>query len=76
MTDKVIENNQAAVMGKIISGFTFSHEIFGEGFYMMDVEVARLSESYHPGYGIGAPDRRGCELRGGICEHLRTVPFV
>ena len=46
MTDKVIENNQAAVMGKIISGFTFSHEIFGEGFYMMDVEVARLSESY------------------------------
>lgn len=32
MTDKVIENNQAAVMGKIISGFTFSHEIFGEGF--------------------------------------------
>ena len=26
MTDKVIENNQAAVMGKIISGFTFSHE--------------------------------------------------
>ncbi len=46
MTDKVIENNQVTVMGKIISGFTFSHEIFGEGFYMMDVEVARLSESY------------------------------
>ena len=43
MTDKVIENNQAAVMGKIISGFTFSHEIFGEGFYLRDVEVARLS---------------------------------
>ena len=43
MTDKVIENNQAAVMGKIISGFTFSHEIFGEGFYMMDVEIAYRS---------------------------------
>ena len=39
MTDKVIENNQVTVMGKIISDFTFSHEIFGEGFYMVDVEV-------------------------------------
>ena len=46
MTDKVIENNQVVIMGKIVSGFAFSHEIFGEGFYMMDVEVARLSESY------------------------------
>ncbi len=33
-------------MGEVISEFTFSHEIFGEGFYMVDVEVARLSESY------------------------------
>ena len=33
-------------MGKIVSDFTFSHEIFGEGFYMVDVEVARLSDSY------------------------------
>ena len=32
-------------MGKVIGDFTFSHEIFGEGFYMLDVEVARLSES-------------------------------
>lgn len=32
-------------MGKIISGFTFSHEVFGEGFYMMDVSVQRLSDS-------------------------------
>ena len=32
MTDKVIENNQAAVMGKIISGFTFSHEISVKAF--------------------------------------------
>ena len=45
MTDKVIENNQVTVMGEIISGFTYSHEIFGEGFYMVDVEVARLSDS-------------------------------
>ena len=45
MTDKVIENNQVIIMGKVAGDFTFSHEIFGEGFYMLDVEVARLSES-------------------------------
>jgi len=46
MTDKVIENNQVTVMGEIVSGFTYSHEIFGEGFYMMNVRCKRLSESY------------------------------
>ena len=46
MTDKVIENNQVTIMGEVISEFTFSHEIFGEGFYMVGVGVARLSESY------------------------------
>jgi len=46
MTDKVIENNQVTVMGEIISDFTFSHEIFGEGFFMVDISVKRLSESY------------------------------
>lgn len=45
MTDKVIENNQVVIMGEIISDFTFSHEIFGEGFYMVDVRVERLSDS-------------------------------
>jgi len=45
MTDKVIENNQVVVMGTIVSDFTYSHEIFGEGFYMVDVEVERLSDS-------------------------------
>ena len=46
MTDKVMENNQVTVMGEIISQFTYSHEIFGEGFYMVDVKCKRLSESY------------------------------
>lgn len=32
-------------MGEIVSDFQFSHEIFGEGFYMIDVKVPRLSES-------------------------------
>ena len=46
MTDKVIENNQVTVMGEIVSDFSFSHEIFGEGFYLVDMKVKRLSESY------------------------------
>lgn len=46
MTDKVIENNQVTVMGEIVSAFSYSHEIFGEGFYMVDVKCKRLSESY------------------------------
>ena len=46
MTDKVIENNQVTIMGEIVSSFTYSHEIFGEGFYMVDVKVKRLSDSY------------------------------
>ena len=33
-------------MGEIVSNFTYSHEIFGEGFYMVDVKVQRLSESF------------------------------
>ncbi len=45
MTDKVIENNQVVIMGEIVSDFVFSHEIFGEGFYMVDVNVPRLSDS-------------------------------
>ncbi|MCC8136997.1 MAG: single-stranded DNA-binding protein [Clostridiales bacterium] len=45
MTDKIIENNQVSIMGKIISEFSFSHEVFGEGFYMVDISVQRLSDS-------------------------------
>ncbi|MCI8572653.1 MAG: single-stranded DNA-binding protein [Lachnospiraceae bacterium] len=45
MTDKVIENNQVVIMGEIVSDFVFSHEIFGEGFYIVDVNVPRLSDS-------------------------------
>lgn len=45
MSDKIIENNQVTIMGEVVSGFTFSHEVFGEGFYMVDVSVKRLSNS-------------------------------
>lgn len=42
--DKVIENNQVTVTGEVVSGFSFSHEVFGEGFYMFDLSVVRLSD--------------------------------
>ena len=45
MSDKIIENNQVTIMGEIVSPFLFSHEVFGEGFYMVEVEVKRLSNS-------------------------------
>lgn len=44
MSEKVIENNRVSVSGKIISGFTFSHEVFGEGFYIVNTEIKRLSD--------------------------------
>ena len=44
MSEKAIENNKVTVIGKVVSGFTFSHEVFGEGFYVVDLEVSRLSE--------------------------------
>ena len=44
MLDKVIENNRVSIVGEIVSEFKFSHEVFGEGFYIVDVSVDRLSE--------------------------------
>ena len=43
MADKVFENNQVSIVGEITSDFTFSHEVYGEGFYMVEVSVNRLS---------------------------------
>ena len=33
-------------MGEIASEFEFSHEVFGEGFYMLELLVKRLSDSF------------------------------
>lgn len=44
MVDKVIENNRVSVAGEIVSEFRYSHEVFGEGFYLVDIAVNRLSE--------------------------------
>ena len=44
MSEKGMENNKVSVIGTIVSDFTFSHAVFGEGFYLLDLSVSRLSE--------------------------------
>ena len=44
MADKIFENNQVSIVGTIVSDFRYSHEVYGEGFYMVDVSVNRLSD--------------------------------
>lgn len=41
--EKIIENNQVVINGKFASPFEFSHEVFGEKFYMVDVAAERQS---------------------------------
>ena len=45
MMEKVMENNQVTMMGEVVGEFVYRHEIFGEGFYMVDILVPRLSDS-------------------------------
>lgn len=40
------ENNVVILAGEVISDFRFSHEIFGEKFYLFDLKVKRLSEKF------------------------------
>lgn len=43
MLGRMIENNKVKMVCKIVSGFTYSHEVFGEKFYLFDGEVVRKS---------------------------------
>lgn len=43
--DGSLENNTVDICGRIVEECTFSHEIYGEGFYNLKVAVERLSES-------------------------------
>ena len=40
------DNNLIRLAGTVVSEKTFSHEIYGEGFYSFDLEVPRLSEAF------------------------------
>ena len=41
-----LDNNIVSISGKVISSPEFSHEVFGEGFYITYLKVPRLSETY------------------------------
>lgn len=45
MIEPLFKNNQAVVAGEVVSDFQFSHEVFGEGFYSVEIAVDRLSEA-------------------------------
>lgn len=40
------ENNEVYMAGEIISDFQFSHEVFGEKFYIFDLKINRLSGKF------------------------------
>jgi single-stranded DNA-binding protein len=40
-----LDNNQIRLAGTVVSDKTFSHEVYGEGFYSFDLEVPRLSDT-------------------------------
>lgn len=44
--NRIVENNQVTISGEIASGFNFSHELFGEKFYIVDVKVQRMSDAF------------------------------
>ena len=44
IVDKTIENNRVSIIGEIVSDFRYSHQVYGEGFYVVDVSVNRLSD--------------------------------
>lgn len=43
--DKIFDNNKVSICGEVVSGFTYSHDVFGEGFYLFDLKVNRLSDT-------------------------------
>ena len=45
MIDKTVGTNIVRLVGKVASEKSFSHEMYGEGFYNLDIEVPRLSDS-------------------------------
>lgn len=45
MNTNYVDNNHLILMGKVTSDKRFSHEIYGESFYIFDLEVPRLSDT-------------------------------
>ena len=45
MKDERMENNGTCVTGRITSGFSYSHEIFGERFFRADILARRVTDT-------------------------------
>lgn len=45
MVDNLISTNRVYIEGVVAADLTFSHEMYGEGFYNLRVQVPRLSET-------------------------------
>ena len=45
MFDEIMDTNMVKLVGKITGEKEFSHEMYGEGFYVIEIEVPRLSNS-------------------------------
>lgn len=43
---KNAKNNKVTVGGKIVGGLTYSHEVYGEKFYLIHISICRLSSVY------------------------------
>lgn len=78
MSEKVMENNRVTVIGTIVSDFTFSHAVFGEGFYLVDLSVNRLSEQADVIPLMVSERLMGCDkgLPGLHHRGRRPVPFL
>lgn len=46
MNYELMENNKVFLKGEVASKPVFSHEVFGEGFYELNLKVKRLSNNY------------------------------
>ncbi len=46
MITNYAENNYLVLIGNIVSDKKFSHEIYGESFYLFNLEIPRLSETH------------------------------
>lgn len=44
--NSALENNSVNLVGKVVSSPEFSHEVYGEGFYIVYIQVPRLSDNY------------------------------
>lgn len=46
MNYELMENNKVFLKGEVLTAPVFSHEVFGEGFYELNLKVKRLSNNY------------------------------